>query len=77
MSHAQTRLLPSDVSLLTIGWEQSWMHTANAAAIASCEAAQRSAGMAHSRAQTGMLPSDVSAVIFHPEKANGAVLYFF
>ena len=47
MSHAWTRLLPSDVSWLTIEWQQSWTHTANAATIASCEAAQRYVGMAH------------------------------
>ena len=29
MSHAWTRLVPDDVSWLTIGWEQDWMHTAH------------------------------------------------
>ena len=47
MSHAQTGLVPADGSLLTIGWEQDWMHTANAATIAGCAAAQRFVSMAH------------------------------
>ena len=50
LSHAQTGLIPADGSLLTISREQDRMHTANAATIASREAAQRFVGMALSRA---------------------------
>ena len=39
MSHAQTGLVPADGSLLTIGWEQDRMHTANAATVTSRETA--------------------------------------
>ncbi len=40
MSHAQTDLMASDGSLLTIGWQRGRMHTANAATVTSCEAAK-------------------------------------
>ena len=45
MSHAQTRQMTADGSLLTIGWQMDWMNTANAATVSSCKAAQRLVGM--------------------------------
>ena len=39
MSYAQTGLVPADGSLLIIGWEQDWMHTANAVTVTSRETA--------------------------------------
>ena len=47
MSHAQTFLLTDDVGSHTIGCQKERMYTANAATIASSEAAQRFVGMAH------------------------------
>lgn len=35
MNHAQTRQMAADGSLLTIGWQMDWMHTANAAIVPS------------------------------------------
>ena len=46
-SHAQTGWQVDSESLLSAGRLADWTHTANAATIASCEAAQRSVGMGH------------------------------
>jgi len=49
MSHAQTGWHVDDESLLSIGRMTDWMHTANAATIASRGAAQRYVGMANTQ----------------------------
>ena len=47
--HAWTRLVPDDVSWLTIGWEQDWAHTANAATCARPKGGCMSAWLIASR----------------------------
>ena len=53
MSHAQTRQMTADGSLLTIGWQMDWMHTANAATVSRL-AANMSAWLVESRKEIAM-----------------------
>ena len=70
MSHAQTRQMTADGSLLTIGWQLDWLHTANAAtvskrsAFANLSAWRMRPARSHNTSKNWNMPENNYIVVF-------------